>query len=286
VLLNGVMTTVRERTIDAGGTSIFFRETGDGSPVVLLHGFPETGKCWDKVAATLAADHRVLVPDLPGYGRSGRPESYEAPVIASTVAAFMQAVDAPRAAVVGHDWGGGVAFRLALGHPERVERLAVINSPFRKLDLRKGWHMLFFNLPALPEMVTTIAGDRWIDTILRAASANEDAFEPDALAEYHEAYRTLERKRSAFAYYRTVTRRIIASRLQGRHARAHGPRGKIEMPTLIIWGEKDPALPLWLTDAIVHDIPHAEVVTIPDAGHFVPEERPERVAELLKEFTA
>ena len=283
-MLNDAMPTLREGTLDAAGTSIFVRAYGSGSPVVLLHGFPETGKCWDKVAEALSAEHRVLVPDLPGYGRSARPTSYDSTTLANTIAAFMDAADAPKATVVGHDWGGGVAFRLALDHPDKVERLAVINSPFRKLDLRRGWHMLFFNLPVLPEIALTAAGDRWIDTLLRAASVNKDAFDPDALAEYHQAYHSLERKRSAFAYYRTVTRRIIASKLPGR-ARPRGPHGSIDMPTLVIWGEKDPALPLWLADAILKDIPQAKLVTIPDAGHFVPEERPERVAELLKEFT-
>ena len=279
------MPTVREGTLDAAGTSIFVRAYGSGSPVVLLHGFPETGKCWDKVAVALSANHRVLVPDLPGYGWSARPTSYDSATLANTIAAFMDAADAPKATVVGHDWGGGVAFRLALGHPEKVERLAVINSPFRKLDLRRGWHMLFFNLPVIPEVVLSAAGDRWVDFALRAGSVNKDAFDPEALAEYHAAYRSLERKRSAFAYYRTVTRRIIGSKLPGR-ARPSGPRGSIDMPTLVIWGEQDPALPLWLAEAILKDIPHARLVTIPDAGHFVPEERPERVAELLKEFTA
>lgn len=284
-MLNDVMPTLREGTVDAAGTSIFVRASGSGSPVVLLHGFPETGKCWDKVAAALSTEHRVLVPDLPGYGRSARPTSYDSATLANTIAAFMDAADAPKATVVGHDWGGGVAFRLALDHPDKVERLVVINSPFRKLDLRRGWHMLFFNLPGVPEVVLTASGDRWVDFVLRAASVNKDVFDPDALAEYHEAYHSLERKRSAFAYYRTVTRRIIASKLPGR-ARPSGPRGSIDMPTLIIWGEKDPALPLWLAEAILKDIPQAKLVTIPDAGHFVPEERPDRVAELLKEFTA
>jgi pimeloyl-ACP methyl ester carboxylesterase len=277
------MPVATERTIDAAGTSIFVRDVGEGPPVVLLHGFPETGRCWTHVAESLSATHRVLVPDLPGYGRSARPESYESAALADTMAAFMEAAGAPRAAVVGHDWGGGVAFRLALGHPETVERLAVINSPFRQLDLRHGWHMLFFNLPGIPELVLSAAGDRWVDYVLRAASYVKDAFEPDALAEYHDAYRTLERKRSAFAYYRTVTRRIIKSRLPGGKT---GPstRRSIEMPTLIIWGERDPALPVALTEGIARAIPQARVETIPDAGHFVPEEQPEKVAALLKEF--
>ena len=275
--------TVRERTVDAAGTAIFVRESGSGSPVVLLHGFPETSRCWDKVAGALSAEHHVLAPDLPGYGRSARPTSYDSATLASTVAAFMDAAGVPRAGVVGHDWGGGVAFRLALDHADKVERLAVINSPFRRLDLRRGWQMLFFNAPLLPEALTTAAGDRWIDLVLRAASVNKEAFEPEALAEYHDAYRSLERKRSAFAYYRTVTRRIIASKLPGR-ARPGGPHRSIEAPTLVIWGEKDPALPLTLAEGIARDIPRAKLVTIPDAGHFVPEERPERVAALLKEF--
>jgi epoxide hydrolase 4 len=289
-MLNDSMLTVSERIVDAAGTAIFVRESGEGPPVVLLHGFPETGRCWHAVAQKLSEDHRVLVPDLPGYGRSARPTSYDSATLANTMAAFMEEAGAPRAAVVGHDWGGGVAFRLASSHSDRVERLAVINSPYRKLDLRHGWHMRFFNLPLLPEVVLSAAGDRWIDFILRAASAVPDAFEPDALVEYHEAYRTLERKRSAFAYYRTVTRRIIASklptrRLSGRPS-SSGPRGSIDMPTLVIWGALDRALPVALAEGIVKAIPQARLETIPDAGHFVPEERPERVAQLLKEFLA
>ena len=277
------MPVATERMIDAAGTSIFSRELGEGPPVVLLHGFPETGACWNHVAESLSATHRVLVPDLPGYGRSARPASYESAALADTMSAFLEEVGAPRAAVVGHDWGGGVAFRLALGHPDMVERLAIINSPFRQLDLRHGWHMLFFNLPVLPEVVLSAAGDRWIDTILRRASHIKDRFEPGAVAEYYEAYRTLERKRSAFAYYRTVTRRIIRSRLPGR------PKGpstgrSIDMPTLIIWGERDASLPVALTEGIARAIPQARIETIPDAGHFVPEEQPEKVAALLKEF--
>src|SRR5205807_4886577 len=77
VMLNDAMLTVRERTVDAAGTAIFVRESGEGPPVVLLHGFPETGRCWQPVARALSEDHRVLVPDLPGYGRSARPTSYD-----------------------------------------------------------------------------------------------------------------------------------------------------------------------------------------------------------------
>lgn len=282
-------TPARERFVGAAGTRLFVREYGvDGPPVVLLHGFPQTGACWHRVATALADRHRVLVPDIPGYGRSERPLGYDARTLTDTVAAFMVAADAPRAAVVGHDWGGMIAYRLALAHPERVERLCVVNSPFRKIDFKRSWHMLFFNLPLVPELAFALAGDRIVDTAHRLGSANPDAFEEENLAEYRAAYRTLERRRSAFAYYRTVTRDMVLARAFASAGRSRGPGGprarRIQAPTLIVWGMRDPALPPHLIETIVRDIPQARVERIEDAGHFVPDERPERLAALLGDF--
>lgn len=271
---------VTERFVEADGCRLFVRESGTGPPVLLLHGFPETGACWRRVAGLLAPRHRVLVPDLPGYGRSGRPRAFDAGTIARTIAGAMETAGAPRAVVVGHDWGGSISFRLTLDHPERVERLVVINAPFRKLDLRRAWYMLAFNVPVVPELALTLSGDRWVDRFLRAGAADPAAFAPEDLAEYRRAYRPLERKRAALAYYRTVTRRALRRRVGG----GSGPRRTIDRPTIIVWGERDPALPVSLLDGIERDIPGVRIERIPDAGHFVPEERPERVAELIESF--
>ena len=279
-------TIPRERFVDAAGVPIFVREYGEGEPVVLLHGFPETGRCWHEVAQRLAEGHRVIVPDLPGYGRSGRPPSFDASAIAQTLIDAFDAAGLEQVPVAGHDWGGAITYRLALDHPERVSKIAVVNSPFRSLHLKRGWHMLFFNLPVVPELLFSVAGPRVIDFALHAGAARKDAFTSEARTEYHEAYASLERQRSAFAYYRTMTRTIISRALPIPGRKRSGAPKRIEQPTLVIWGMKDPVLPPSLIDTIVRDIPQARVEQIHDAGHFVPEERPERVAELLRDYLA
>lgn len=280
------MTALVERTLEASGVRFFVREAGAGEPVLFLHGFPQTGACWNEVADRLAATHRVIVPDLPGFGLSGRPPGYDAGVVAGTLAGLLDAVGAPRATVVGHDWGGSLAFALALAHPERVERLVVTNAPFRKIDLKRGLHFLAFNLPVVPEVAFRIAGDRLVTFMLRAGSARKDVFTDDAIRPYLEAYRDPRNVASALAYYRTITRRTIARRFRPRGARSlTGPR-RIEVPTLIVWGMRDPALPPSILESIERDLPHARVVKLADVGHFVPDEAPKELASAIEEFIA
>lgn len=276
--------TFDERTIDAGGVRFFVRESGAGEPIVLLHGFPQTGECWRRVAELLSASHRVIVPDLPGFGRSSAPPAYDAGTVANVLADLLDAAGAKRATVVGHDWGGSLAFALALTHPESVDRLVVANAPFRKLDLRRGVHFLAFNLPVLPEMAFRLAGDRLVTFMLRAGSARKEAFGDEAIRPYVQAYRDPATVRSALSYYRTVTRRVIARRVRRRGTPSLGRR--IEAPTLLVWGMRDPALPPSLLDGILRDIPHAHAVRLADVGHFVPEEAPKEFAREIESFLA
>lgn len=271
-----------ERTIEAGGVRFFVRESGVGDPIVLLHGFPQTGDCWRRVAELLSETHRVIVPDLPGFGRSSIPPGYDAGTVANVLADLLDAVGAKSATVVGHDWGGSLAFALALAHPERVANLIVANAPFRKLDLRRGVHFLTFNLPVLPELAFRFAGDRLVTFILRAGSARKEAFGDDAIRPYVHAYRDPETVRSALAYYRTVTRKVIARRLR-RTTTPPTPR-RIEAPTLIVWGMRDPALPPAILESIVNDIPQARAVRLNGVGHFVPEEAPKEFAREIASF--
>jgi epoxide hydrolase 4 len=279
------MTELAERTVDVDGVRFLVREAGDGAPVVLLHGFPQTGDCWRAVAASLARRHRVIAPDLPGFGRSGRPRSYDAASVASLLAGFCEAVGAPRATIVGHDWGGSLAFALALGHPETVERLVVTNAPFRKLDLKRGFHFLAFNIPFAPEIAFRLAGDRLVTFMLRAGSARKEAFTDENVRPYLEAYRSSENVSSAMSYYRTVTRSVIARRLKPAPRPSAAPR-RIEAPTLIVWGMRDPALPPAILESIERDIPQARTVRLDDVGHFVPDEAPVELARAIEEFIA
>ena len=276
--------TVDERTIDAGGVRFFVRESGAGDPILLLHGFPQTGECWRRVAELLSETHRVIVPDLPGFGRSSAPPAYDAASVATILAEFLDAAGAKSATVVGHDWGGSLAFALALAHPERVGKLVVSNAPFRKLDLRRGFHFLAFNLPVLPEMAFRFAGDRLVPFMLRAGSARKEAFGDEAVRPYVDAFRDPAAVRSALAYYRTVTRRVIARRFRPKGAPSAARR--IEAPTLIVWGMRDPALPPSILQGILHDIPQATAVRLRDVGHFVPDEAPKELAREIASFLA
>jgi pimeloyl-ACP methyl ester carboxylesterase len=273
-----------ERTIEAGGVRFFVRESGAGDPIVLFHGFPQTGECWRRVAELLSVSHRVIVPDLPGFGRSTAPPAYDASRVADILADLLDAAGAKRATVVGHDWGGSLAFALTLAHPDRVGKLVVANAPFRKLDLRRGVHFLAFNLPVLPEVAFRLAGDRLVTFMLRAGSARKEAFGDDAIRPYVHAYRDPATVRAALSYYRTVTRRVIARRIRPGRSPSQGRR--IEVPTLIVWGMRDPALPPSLLEGILRDIPHARAVRLADVGHFVPEEAPKELAREIESFLA
>ena len=273
-----------ERTVVASGVRMFVREKGVGDPVVLLHGFPQTGACWGAVAERLAKRYRVIVPDLPGFGRSGAPPRYEAEAVAGVLATFLDELGASTATIVGHDWGGSLAFALALAHPKRVSNLVVLNAPFRKLDLKRGFHFLAFNVPFVPELAFRLAGDRLVTFMLRAGAAREDVFDEETTRPYREAFADPANVRSALAYYRTITRRVIARRFRARPP-AHGSaKRRIEAPTLLVWGMRDPVLPEAVLAGIERDIPQARAVRLADVGHFVPEEAPDEIAGAIESF--
>ena len=269
-----------ETMADAGGTPIFSRETGDGPPILLLHGFPQTGHCWRRVAERLRGSYRVLAPDIPGYGRSGAPPSFDAVTLGATMADFMAARDAIGATVVGHDWGGAIALRLASAHRDAVSRLVIVNSPYRRLDLRRSWYMIAFMLPLLPELSLTLSRGRLVDVMLRAGAADPAAV-ADAVDEYRAAFRPWERRRNAFGYYRAMSRTVLTRALLRKRPSGDG---RITLPTLIVWGERDPALPVALAEGIARDIQHSRLEILPDVGHFVPEEAPDALAELIAGF--
>jgi pimeloyl-ACP methyl ester carboxylesterase len=263
---------------------MFVREEGAGEPVVLLHGFPQTGECWRAVADRLAKRYRVIVPDLPGFGRSGPPPRYEAEAVAGVLATFLDELDASPATIVGHDWGGSLAFALALTYPPRVSNLVVVNAPFRKLDLRRGLHFLAFNVPFVPELAFRLAGDRVVTFMLRAGAARKDVFDEETTRPYREAYADPANVRSALAYYRTITRKIIGRKMRPGHPSGSGTPRRIEAPTLLVWGMRDPVLPESILAGIERDIPQARAVRLPDCGHFVPEECPDDMAGAIESF--
>ena len=274
-----------ERDVDVGGIRIHCVVEGEGPLVVLLHGFPETSRAWRKQIPALADHFRVVAADMRGYGGSDKPKgiaAYRTSVIADDIVALVHALDAEHAHVVGHDWGGGVAWTLAMEHPEMVERLAVLNCPHPAVmrralrsnwaQIRKSWYIFAFQLPWLPEWGFTRNGSKAIKDTLRRSAKRPDTFSEADLDEYARAFGAPGAATAAINYYRAA-------------ARSRVWRREISAPTLLIWGEDDFALGTELTRGMDHlftSPPRIEY--LPNTSHWVMEERPDEVNRLLLEF--
>ena len=276
-----------ERDLDVNGVRLHCMVEGEGPLVLLLHGFPETSRAWRKQMPALTKRFRVVAPDLRGFGASDKPKgiaAYRTSVVAEDIVALIHAFGAERAHIVGHDWGGAVAWTLATLHPEAVDRLVALNCPHPAVmqralrsnwtQIRKSWYIFAFQLPWLPEWSFRRDGARAIKDSLRRTAMRPDTFSDADLDEYARAFSAPGAATAAINYYRAAARSPVA-------------RGKIKAPTLVIWGENDFALGIELTRGM-DDLFESQlrIEFVPDAGHWVMEERPEVVNRLLLEFLA
>jgi pimeloyl-ACP methyl ester carboxylesterase len=273
------------RTVAAAGTSFLLREQGegDGTPVLLLHGVPETSSCWSRLAPRLATSRRVLAPDLPGLGGSSYSGPYDvASLVAQLVALLEAETGGRRVDVVGHDWGGSLALGLAGARPDLVRRLVVANAPYRSVPLRAA-HIPFFALPLAPELLFRLGGRRVVRLMLGLGWRSSTPLDPQTQAEYEAAYSPPARVAAMLGYYRAATRPRLAAALR-RDRPAGRPRVQAER-MLVLWGARDPVLPISTGESVVRDLgPDCVMVTVPGAGHFVVEEAPEVVADVLVDF--
>jgi pimeloyl-ACP methyl ester carboxylesterase len=300
------------RNVVAGDTRFLLREEGgagtgsDGVPVLLLHGVPETSTSWRRLAPALADGRRVLAPDLPGLGGSAYPGPYDLSSLTRQLVALLEEEGTGPVDVVGHDWGGALALSLARARPDLVRRLCVANAPYRSLPLYRAVHVPLLALPVLPELLFRAAGPQVVDTAFRLLWKARTPPEPEALAEYRATYSSPAVVRATLGYYRAAVRPRVRRGLRkgvgGPLARALGVRVGTALPggespasepevraasMLVLWGARDPVLPVRTGEAVVRDLgPDAVMVTVPEAGHFVVEEAPDVVAEVLQAFLA
>jgi len=291
-----VSQTSRVRTVQAGSTSFLLREhspqdgTTAGTPVLLLHGVPETSTAWAVLAPRLAVGRRVLAPDLPGLGSSTYPGPYDVRSLVGELAALIEA-EAPggRVDVVGHDWGGALALALAGARPDLVRRLVVANGPYRSVPLR-ALHIPFFALPVLPELALRAVGQSAVDVAFRLGWRADTPLDAASLAEYRAAYTTPSVRQAMLGYYRAAARpraaRLLRAVARRRVARTPAPHVAVEK-ALVLWGALDRVLPISTGEAIVRDLgADCVMVTVPGTGHFVVEEAPDVVADVLLDFLA
>jgi pimeloyl-ACP methyl ester carboxylesterase len=279
---------VRHRHATVNGVRLHCAEAGEGPLVVLLHGFPEFWYSWrHQIAALARAGYRALAPDLRGYNESDKPAGVRAYRLANLVADVVGLIEQAgerRAAVVGHDWGGIIAWHVAMRRPDVVTRLAILNSPhpaaFRR-ELRnpaqwlRSWYILFFQLPWLPERLLSRGGYRFVREALTREPARPGAFPPEEVRLYREAIARPGALTAALNYYRALPR------FWGEALRAERT---VTAPTLVIWGERDRYLGVGMTRGLERWVPDVRVERLPGVSHWVQNDAPERVNELLVDF--
>ncbi len=271
------------------GVRLHYVESGSGPLVLLLHGFPEFWYSWREQIPKLAdAGFRVIAPDMRGYNLSDKPRTRRAYFIGELVedmAALITQTGAGKASVVGHDWGGIVAWYLAARRPDLVERLALLNSPpppafLREIktreQMRKSAYALLFRLPWLPEALLGARGLAAIERLFTLEPVS--AFSERDIGAYKTALSQKGALTAALNYYRA-----IFARENKRDMREHG---RIEVPTLLIWGERDRHLVSRMADGLEEFVSDLRVERLAEATHWVHHDEPERVAALLLEHLA
>jgi pimeloyl-ACP methyl ester carboxylesterase len=262
----------------------------DGPLVVLLHGFPELARSWlPQLEALSTVGYRVVAPDMRGYGGSDKKGPYDLRTLSADVAGLIRFFGRERAIVVGHDWGGGVAWGTAFLQPQVVERLVIMNCPHPAVlsrafltnfrQLRRSWYMFFFQIPWLPEAIVTRDGAAAVARAIRGGSKVRSAWTKEALQPYRQSFLQPGAASAAIGYYRAAFRHPF----RGQHEARRRP---IKAPVNIIWGAEDQFLgqELISREAMQPYVAPGNEPTIDlieGAGHFVQNEAPEQVNKAL-----
>ncbi len=273
---------VQTRNLD---THVLVAGPEDGSPVLLIHGFPDSSHGWRGVMPLLAEDHRVYAPDLRGYGGTQRPDDgYELGTLADDVIALLDALELETVDLIGHDWGAAITWEVAAVAPERLDSITVLNIPhptalydaFQQVPEQRKYKK-FANLMKLrftARVLSNVAQDERGEKLYFPELVDDSAFSATDAAQYHALFDELDETRAALAYYRT---NFASWRATWEKAQAHP---KIDLPTLVLWGAQDNymlASEAERSCGYVNKTCSAHVH--PDAGHWLLWEQPEWVVE-------
>lgn len=275
--------------IHVNGIRMHYVQAGTGPLVVLLHGFPEFWYSWRHQIAALSPYFTVVAPDLRGYNDTEKPDwGYEVDVLTTDVSELIRALGYQQAHVVGHDWGGALAWHLAITMPEYVAQLAVLNLPHparfargtlgNPLQLLRSSYIGLFQVPFAPEFIIGANNFALLDQMFLAAAVRRDAFPTAVLQEYRTAMAKPGALTAALNWYRG-----LASDLPRLLQRSESEM-QVQAPTMLIWGEQDPVLGVELTYGTERYVPHLRLHYIRDSGHWVQQEQPELVNRYLLDF--
>ncbi len=283
-----------EKVTLPNGLRMRIARAGSGPLMVMLHGFPECWYSWRHQLRAFAPNFTCVAPEMRGYGETDAPvgvANYKGELLVDDVAGLIATLGYQRAIVVGHDWGGGIAWSTALMRPDVVERLIVMNCPHPAVfmkhlrsdpwQLMRSWYMFFFQLPWLPEMILRAGDFAILRRGMRDSAVNKEAFSDADFEYFRKAFDNPYSVSAAINYYRAMFR-------EGLRGGAPPWAGrKIAAPTILIWGEQDVALRKELTYGMDDLFSGAFTLRyIPDSGHWVQQERPELVNQHMREFLA
>ena len=272
-------------SLAANGLTFVADCVGEGdTAALLLHGFPECRASWHRQLPALAGlGWRTVAPDLRGYGESSRPAgkgAYAIEHLVGDVAAMFEKIGARRRVLIGHDWGGAIAWQAAL-HGIPLDGMVILNAPhpaaFRRAlktwsQRRRSWYMAFFQLPWLPELLLTRRGGRGL---IESLARQSPSFPPDLLETLRRNILAPGAATAMLNYYRANVARLAGPEI---------PLPRIEIPTLLIWGEDDIYLQPSLASGIERYAPNLTVHRLPGVSHWVQQDAPGRVNDLIAEW--
>lgn len=274
--------------IISNGIRLHYVTQGEGPLMLMLHGFPEFWYSWRKQIPEFAQNYKVVALDLRGYNDSEKPADKSAYVMAEfikDVEGVIRGLGYDRCVLVGHDWGGAIAWSFAYTHPELVEKLIILNLPHpakfaeglrTPQQLLRSSYIFFFQLPWLPELLVQASGYQIVTAALTGMAVNKDAFSNADLAAYKEAVAKPGALTAMINYYRNTFEQGLTDR----------DWGVLDVPTLMIWGEDDTALGKELTYGTEAYVKNFQIRYISNCSHWVQQERPELVNQYMREYLA
>jgi soluble epoxide hydrolase/lipid-phosphate phosphatase len=281
----------QHRFADTNGIRMHYVEQGEGFPVLFMHGFPEMWYSWRyQIPALADAGFRAIAPDMRGYGETDKPEGIEPYDIHHLVGDMVGLLDTfglKKAVIVGHDWGGVIVWQMALMHPERVERVISLNTPFqRRARMRpteafkqlpdgRFNYIVYFQEPGRAEADIEPDIETWLDTTMRRIAVEHSFITKETIKVFADAFRK-GGITGPLNYYRNVDRNWETTpHLEGR---------QVTVPSLMICAENDPILIPQSAEGMERYVPNLKTRLIKNCGHWTQQEQPEEVNRLILEF--
>ncbi|WP_174187999.1 alpha/beta fold hydrolase [Nocardia barduliensis] len=268
------LSRVEARYVDTDLARFHYTRTGSGSPVVLVAGGGLWGFSWRDVIPALAAEHTVYAVDLPsqGFTELHRGDfAYDLPAMSQAIATFLDAVGLQRTALVGHSWGGAWSLFFAEQHPDRVERLVLLDSP--GLDAEKAPVTPLFTTPVLGELATDLTTRSVYADNIRGTFHNKHLVTEEVIDELYAPFSRPANRAGFLSLWRNLDYRVTDAGL-----------ARVTAPTLILWGGADAWLPASQADGLAARIPNATATVLPNCGHTVHEDCPAQTNPLLTAF--